>query len=69
MPTTRWLRSAQSSGIEPATLLSDLNRLLESSRPGDAEHQNGAHFQPVKIPNVHLDLELMQDERCACQSA
>ena len=48
----------QSSGIAPATLLSDLNRLLEGPRPGDAEHQNGVHFQPVKIPNVHLDLEL-----------
>ena len=46
----------QSSGIAPATLLSDLNRLLEGSRPGDAEHQNGVHFQPVKIPNVQLDL-------------
>jgi len=44
------------NGLAPATLLTDLNRLLESSRPGDAEHQNGVHFQPVKIPNVHLDL-------------
>ena len=48
----------QANGLAPATLLTDLNRLLESSRPGDAEHQNGAHFQPVKIPNVHLDVGL-----------
>lgn len=48
----------QANGLAPATLLTDLNRLLESSRPGDAEHQNGVHLQPVKIPNVHLDLEL-----------
>ncbi len=48
----------QASGIAPVTLLSDLNRLLESSRPGGAEPQNGAHFQPVKIPNVHLDVGL-----------
>ena len=48
----------QANGLAPATLLTDLNRLLESSRPGGAEPQNGTHFQPVKIPNVHLDLEL-----------
>ena len=48
----------QANGLAPATLLTDLNRLLESSRPGDGEHQNGLHLQPVKIPNVHLDVGL-----------
>ncbi len=46
----------QNSGIEPALLLLDLNRLLGSDRLGETHSQGDRDRQPVKIPNVHLDL-------------
>ena len=46
----------RNSGVEPALLLLDLNRLLDGARPSEAEHQGDRGPQLVKIPNVQLDL-------------